>query len=274
MKFRTKVIGNNVHGGPVTCLSWNNNEEIYSIRYKTVAPYSIGFKYIISGIHTFSDDHQLYKWIVATQEHIATAKLPDDFFPTDLHCLNPFGQRSSGAAKHNAATAGSGISTGLAGGSAGGGGSGGSGNDALLITSSDGRFVILNKSSRVERNVTAHTGSISAGRWSPDGAGLLTAGEDGMLKVWSRTGMLRSTVVQHEGPIRCACWSARSDAIAYAQAGFVAIKPLAAKSKLTKVLCSICNLKLNNFVLYFKIFVWFLVASARRTGVVPELVEC
>lgn len=115
-------------------------------------------------------------------------------------------------------------------------GGGLSGFDALLITSSDGRFVILNKSSRVERNVSAHQGAILTGRWSPDGAGLLTAGEDGTLKVWSRTGMLRSAVVQNEaGPIGCACWSARSDAVAYAQAGNVAIKPLSAKSKLIKV---------------------------------------
>lgn len=104
-----------------------------------------------------------------------------------------------------------------------------------MITSNDGRFIILNKSARVERNISAHSGSITSGRWSPDGAGLLTSGEDGVVKVWSRSGMLRSTVVQNEGPIRCACWSPLSTAIAYCQAGFIAIKPLAANSKLTKV---------------------------------------
>lgn len=146
-----------------------------------------------------------------------------------MDCLNPHNQRSSGGAKQ--LTFAGGNSTNLSVGSA----SGGSGFDALLITSSDGRYVILNKSSRVERNVSAHTGAIATGRWSPDGAGILTAGEDGVLKVWSRTGMLRSTVVQNEGPIRCACWSALSDAVAYVQAEYVAIKPLSAKSKLTKV---------------------------------------
>lgn len=74
------------------------------------------------------------------------AKLPDDFFPTDLDWLL-LGGRNSG---------------------------GGKGSDTLLISSSDGRFVILNKSSRVERNISAHTLAISSGRWSPDGAGLLT----------------------------------------------------------------------------------------------------
>lgn len=133
-----------------------------------------------------------------------------------------------------------------------------SGSDSLLITSSDGRFVILNKNARVERNITAHTGVITTGRWSPDGAGLLTAGlflkirftsiiyicsisvsvlgEDGLLKVWSRSGMLRSTVVQNEEAIRCARWSPNSISVAFCYAGFIAIKPLAANSKLMKVL--------------------------------------
>ena len=106
--------------------------------------------------------------------------------------------------------------------------------DSLLITSSSGKFIILNKGARVERNITAHSGAITSGRWSPDGAGLLTAGEDGIIKIWSRSGMLRSTVVQNEGPIRCARWSASSNSIVYCQGSFMAIKPLAANSKVTK----------------------------------------
>lgn len=105
-----------------------------------------------------------------------------------------------------------------------------------MISSSDGRFIILNKNARVERNIIAHPDrTITAGRWSPDGAGIMTAGEDGMIKVWSRSGMLRSTVVQNEGVIRSACWAPKSDAIAYCQGPFIAIKPLAANSKLRKV---------------------------------------
>lgn len=103
-----------------------------------------------------------------------------------------------------------------------------------MITSGDGRFIILNRSARVERNITAHTGAISSGRWSPDGAGLLTAGEDGVIKVWSRSGMLRSTVIQNEGTIRCARWAPNSASIIYAQGSSIAIKPLAANSKLIK----------------------------------------
>lgn len=47
-------------------------------------------------------------------------------------------------------------------------------SDALLISSNDGRFLLLNRNARVEKMVTAHSGAISTARWSPDGAGLLT----------------------------------------------------------------------------------------------------
>lgn len=60
-------------------------------------------------------------------------------------------------------------------------------------------------------------------------------GEDGLLKVWSRSGMLRSTVIQNEESIRCARWSPNSISVAFCYAGFIAIKPLAANSKLIKV---------------------------------------
>lgn len=105
----------------------------------------------------------------------------------------------------------------------------------MLIGSADGRFVILNRNARVERNVAAHQGGINCIRWSPDGSGLLTAGEDGIIKVWSKLGMLRSTIIQNEKSIRNACWSPNSLSIAYTAGGCIAIKPLAANSKLMKV---------------------------------------
>lgn len=191
-------------------------------------------------------------------ESIPTARLPDDFVPTDLHWLTPSSTRFAVAAAmsttqiiphgpNNNASATSSVVSGIRIGAVPATGSvpapvGGI-SDALLITSTDGRFIILNRSARVERNVTAHApAAITQGRWSPDGAGLLTAGEDGAIKVWSRSGMLRSTVVAHSGTgtdasiaaIRCACWSPASDAIAFAQATFVAVKPLSVNSKLTK----------------------------------------
>lgn len=105
---------------------------------------------------------------------------------------------------------------------------------------------MLNRSARAERIINAHVGAINSARWSPDGTGLLTAGEDGIIKVWSKLGMLRSTIIQNETPIRVACWSANSMKIAYCTGSFIAIKPLAANSKLIKVRQTIQQ-----------VFVWF-----------------
>ncbi|XP_062133330.1 intraflagellar transport protein 80 homolog [Drosophila sulfurigaster albostrigata] len=157
-------------------------------------------------IYFVSDDHQIYKWSDVSRDSVEVAKLPDDFIPTDLDWLL-LGGRSSG---------------------------GGKGSDTLLIASNDGRFIILNKSARVERSISAHTAAISSARWSPDGAGLLTAAEDGVVKIWSRSGMLRSTVIQSDEAIRCARWASSSTAIAFSQGGHISIKPLAANSKLIR----------------------------------------
>lgn len=46
--------------------------------------------------------------------------------------------------------------------------------------------------------------------------------------------MLRSTVIQNEEAISCARWSPTSSAIVYSQGNSIAIKPLAANSKLIK----------------------------------------
>ncbi|XP_065358749.1 intraflagellar transport protein 80 homolog [Calliphora vicina] len=157
-------------------------------------------------IYFVSDDHQIYKWSSRTRDSLEVAKLPDDFISTDMHWLL-LGGRGSG---------------------------GGKGSDTLLISSNDGRFIILNKSSRVERSISAHTAAISSGRWSPDGAGLLTAGEDGVIKIWSRSGMLRSTILQSDEAIRCARWSPNSSSIVFCQGGHISVKPLAANSKLIR----------------------------------------
>lgn len=87
---------------------------------------------------------------------------------------------------------------------------------------------------RVERSIAAHSASITACRWSLDGSSLLTAAEDGSLKIFSRAGMLRSTIIQNEGLIVCARWSPNSLSVAYCQGNAIALKPLAANSKLIK----------------------------------------
>ncbi|XP_031630866.1 intraflagellar transport protein 80 homolog isoform X2 [Contarinia nasturtii] len=163
-------------------------------------------------IYTIGDDQQLFKWDTKTRSETQVAKLPEDFYPNDLQWL--CGNRSSNKSTGNS--------------------SGNKANDSLLICSNDGRFIMLNRSARAERIVNAHVGSINVVRWSPDGTGLLTAGEDGTIKVFSKLGMLRSTIIQNETPVRIACWSANSMSIAYCTGSFIAIKPLAANSKLIK----------------------------------------
>lgn len=181
------------------------------------------------------------------------AKLPEDFYPTDLQwlCSSRTSTKSNGP----------------------GNSSGNKGNDSLLISSNDGRFIMLNRSARAERIINAHVGSINAARWSPDGTGLLTAGEDGVIKVWSKLGMLRSTIIQNEAPIRAACWSPNSMSIAFCSGSFVAIKPLAANSKLIKVnnYSNIKTLK-KSFVLWKKC-IYFTVASPYWQRAMPELVR-
>ncbi|KAL5281188.1 IFT80 family protein [Megaselia abdita] len=154
-------------------------------------------------------NNQIFKSNSYTRETVELAKLPENFIATDFHWYN---SRSSGSQS---------------------GGSTGS-NEALLISSNDGRFIILNKGIRMEKNISAHSMAIVSGRWSTDGAGLFTASEDGVIKIWSRSGMLRSTVVQSTEPIISACWSPNSTAIAFCQGGSIAIKPLAANSKISK----------------------------------------
>lgn len=162
----------------------------------------------------FRDEQQLFKWNAKTRLPTQVAKLPDEFYPTDLQwlCNARTSTKSSGSANNNSNNA----------------------NDSLLISSNDGRFIMLNRNARAERIINAHAEPINACRWSNDGTGLLTASENGTIKIFSKLGMLRSTIIQNESPIRIACWSSNSSAIAYCSGSFIAIKPIAANSKLTK----------------------------------------
>lgn len=150
---------------------------------------------------SFRDDQQLFKWDAKTRIATQVAKLPEDFYPTDLQwlCASRTSTKSTGP----------------------GNSSGTKANDSLLICSTDGRFIMLNRSARAERIVNAHVEAINAARWSPDSTGLLTAGEDGIIKIWSKLGMLRSTIIQNETPIRGACWSPNSLSIAYCTGPFI-----------------------------------------------------
>lgn len=74
------------------------------------------------------------------------------------------------------------------------------------------------------------------------------ASEDGIIKIWSRSGMLRSTVIQSDESIICARWSPTSNSIVFCQNEYISVKPLAANSKLIKVI----NLPFKIFIKYYK----------------------
>lgn len=221
MKFKIHVGKEIRHNGVLSCVDWAKNDEVYTIRLISFILRQIFFdtKYVkithFLSSTNFSDEQQLFKWNAKTRAASQVAKLPEDFYPTDLQWLchsRALSKSPNTGSSSNSKT-----------------------NDSLQISSSDGRFIILNRNARAERIVNAHLGPINAARWSLDGTSLLTAGEDGIIKVWSKLGMLRSTIIQNESPIRVACWSSNSMSIAYCTGPFIAIKPLAANSKVIKV---------------------------------------
>lgn len=99
---------------------------------------------IIYNSITNSDDNQLLCWNVSNNEATKVAEFNPELLPTDIHFL----PRIGGAfGKHG---------------------------DLILITSTDGKFHIVNRSGRIERSVEAHKGAILVGQWSNDGSSLLT----------------------------------------------------------------------------------------------------
>ncbi|KAF5282730.1 hypothetical protein FQR65_LT02727 [Abscondita terminalis] len=155
-------------------------------------------------VYSAGEDNKLLSWSVSNNESAKVTDFNSDLYPTSLHFL----PRASGSL--------------------------GKYGDLILLTSSDGKFHIVNRNGRIERTVDAHKGAILMGQWSHDGAGLLTAGEDGFVKIWSRGGMLRSTVVQSDNSVYDACWSPDSQAIVYTQGQFLIIKQLTPNTKPVK----------------------------------------
>jgi len=88
--------------------------------------------------------------------------------------------------------------------------------EVLAVGCADGGIKLMNKTGRVEKNVTdGHQSAVIALKWSYEGAALASAGEDGNLKIWSRGGMLRSQLVNGGKPIYSVCWSPENDSILY-----------------------------------------------------------
>ena len=65
----------NAHTELVSCVGWSSPEEVLST----------------------SDDHQILKWALLSNESQVLSKLPDDVFPTDMHWFPRSGKKQAGS---------------------------------------------------------------------------------------------------------------------------------------------------------------------------------
>ncbi|KAK2868759.1 hypothetical protein Q7C36_000630, partial [Tachysurus vachellii] len=169
-----------LHKELVSCVGWITADEVYSC----------------------SEDHQILKWNLHTNETSLVVKLQEDIYPIDLHWFP-----KTIAGKKQALA------------------------EIFALTSTDGKFHLLSKTGRIEKSVEAHRGAVLASRWNYDGTALITAGEDGQIKIWSKSGMLRSTLAQQGCPVYSVAWGPDSDRILYTFGRQLVIKPLQPSSK-------------------------------------------
>ncbi|MCJ8744856.1 hypothetical protein PDJAM_G00123440 [Pangasius djambal] len=168
------------HKELVSCVGWVTADEVYSC----------------------SEDHQILKWNLLTNETSVVVKLQEDIYPIDLHWFP-----KTIAGKKQALA------------------------EIFALTSTDGKFHLLSKTGRIEKSVEAHRGAVLASRWNYDGTALITAGEDGQIKIWSKSGMLRSTLAQQGSPVYSVAWGPDSDRILHTFGRQLVIKPLQPSSK-------------------------------------------
>eukprot|EP00057_Strongylocentrotus_purpuratus_P035142 XP_797867.3 PREDICTED: intraflagellar transport protein 80 homolog [Strongylocentrotus purpuratus] len=181
MRLKTSLPKEPKHSELVSCVAWTTSEELYSC----------------------SDDHQILRWNLLSDETSSLAKLPNDIYATDIHF---FPRGLGGKAKQSQ-------------------------SDVFVLTSTDGKFHLISKSGRVEKSVDAHRGAVLSGRWSYDGTAMATAGEDGQVKIWSRSGMLRSTLASTGSAVYSICWSPDSDQVLITNGKQLIIKSLQANAK-------------------------------------------
>lgn len=154
-------------------------------------------------VYSSGDDHQILKWSLLSNESANLMKLPEDVFPTDMHWF----PKNAGGGKKQA------------------------GSETFALGSTDGKFLLVSRNGRVEKNVEAHRGAVLCCRWSYDGAALVTTGEDGQVKIWSRSGMLRSTLSQNSSAVYSVAWSPDSDHVIYTTSKTLTLKSLQANAK-------------------------------------------
>ncbi|XP_022625446.1 intraflagellar transport protein 80 homolog [Seriola dumerili] len=180
MRLKTSLLKEPKHKELVSCVGWTTADELYSC----------------------SEDHQILKWNLLTNETSLIVKLPEDIFPIDLHWF----PKTVGGKKQTQA-------------------------EIFVLTSTDGKFHLVSKIGRIEKSVEAHKGAVLAGRWNYDGTALITAGEDGQIKIWSKSGMLRSTLASQGSSVYSVAWGPDSDRILYTSGRQLVIKPLQPSAK-------------------------------------------
>ncbi|CAK1544237.1 unnamed protein product [Leptosia nina] len=238
MKLKISTFKEPKHIGIVTCVCWNNTEDVFSC----------------------GDDHKLLKWNLVNNECMTITTFTEDFFPTSIslfpktsqggiknqhdvilissadgkfHILNHNGRIEKSVIAHQGAclTAqwspdGAGLLTG--------------GEDgcvkiwsrngllrssivqsdvpcfsaswspdcgAILYTKGD-HVVIkhLNSNTKVTK-WKAHDGLILCIAWNPNYNLIITGGEDGYAKVWDTFGQLMYVSVKHDQPLTSVTWS-------------------------------------------------------------------
>ncbi|XP_053728928.1 intraflagellar transport protein 80 homolog [Synchiropus splendidus] len=180
MRLKTSLLKEPKHKELVSCVGWTTADELYSC----------------------SEDHQILKWNLLTNETSLVVKLPEDIFPIDLHWF----PKTVGGKKQTQA-------------------------EIFVLTSTDGKFHLASKLGRIEKSVEAHKGAVLSGRWNHDGTALITAGEDGQIKIWSKSGMLRSTFASQGSPVYSVAWGPDSDRILFTSGRQLVIKPLQPSAK-------------------------------------------
>ncbi|XP_062901919.1 intraflagellar transport protein 80 homolog isoform X1 [Mobula hypostoma] len=180
MRLKTSLLKEPKHKELVSCVGWTTADELFSS----------------------SDDHQILKWNLLTNETVQVVRLAEEIYPIDMHWF----PKTTGGKKQ--------IQT-----------------EIFVLTSTDGKFHLVSKTGRVEKSVEAHRGAVLAGRWNYEGTALVTVGEDGQIKIWSKTGMLRSTMIQQGTPVYSVAWGPNSDKILYTSGRQLIIKPLQPSAK-------------------------------------------
>mmetsp|Transcript_12103 Transcript_12103/g.27941 ORF Transcript_12103/g.27941 Transcript_12103/m.27941 type:complete len:770 (-) Transcript_12103:166-2475(-) len=108
-------------------------------------------------------------------------------------------------------------------------------SDVFVVSCTDGSFLLMTKSGRLEKKVDAHrVGAVISIRWNHEGTAIATAGEDGVVKIWSRSGMLRSTLATTDRPVYTVSWGPDSDRVLFSSGKDLIIKPLQPAAKQIK----------------------------------------